>query len=477
MIIFASLVHGTTWCRASELTDNWRYLNVAKSSVPMQYGLSIDTRGLPHIVLLGSSVQGSKLTYQFWSGRRWTNSTIRPMDSDTYISSPSILLDEQGSPYIFFIENHFSGGPYTIELATLENGKWRFQAIASHKHISNLSVDRGMNNRAINLIYDFSDDSSRNRHTVLAYASVKKTKIEEKIIFSDSDRTIARFLATDYRNDLYISFTTKTKDGYEELKYLRYGEDGPVLRSLGKGNYHYYSPIILSGSNLPCIFVYNGDRDGIERVCVFLKKSERVLIPDTKDAQLPAVATDSTGRVHISYVDFNKLAYGKQELRYLMQRDDTWEYQTVDYGMNANVELSLDSKNMPHLLYQAAGQVKYATTSTAIRNSGKAVTTAERPAPDLQFEKLPVTPMAAKELISGIPRVRKDSGWAENLELEMYPTAADPVYLFHQYSFVRDDAISGHTVTAGWYHVNAYTGQVTDDMEKVLVKGNRKLKR
>lgn len=467
----AAMALGTPLCHATERIGTWQYLNVAEHRVSAQYKLSIDTKGLPHMVLLTQSGQGSSFVYQFWSDTGWTKSAVKPVGR--HVSDFSMFLDSHDAPHVFFVESRPDEKTDILQLAILRNGTWPLQPVAKHARISNLQV-LPCTNGTMKLIYDFSENRHYDGRTTLALSTMRDGVIDEKPVLLENDPPLDRFLSSDCRNDVLVAYVKETQDGYQEVAFLNYDGSREAVKSVARGTYHYFSPVTLGRASTPCIYVFNVDRDGIERLCISSEKVERELIPDAKDGQLPAVAVDSADQAHIAYVDFRRLAYGKQELRYLRQRGEGWEHQTVDYGMNANVELRLDAWDNPHLLYQVDDQLKYATTSGVIRSPGQASGKPERPDPDLVFEKLPITPGAAWALVRGLRKVRKDVKWADKLELESYPTATRPVYVFHQYTVVQDNATSGHTATAGWYYVNAYTGRVTDLEGRILIKGTGK---
>jgi hypothetical protein len=474
VIISTFLVLGVPWGQASGRSDLWRYLTVATLSNDSQFDLAVDAQGLPHIVILERSQ--CKMTYYFWSGDQWATKPIQRSACQGYIFEIAILLDDGGRLHVLTLEKVSSTGSQAIRLATLEGDAWRVRTVAQHQGISHLQAVPGQGG-VVHVIYDYWDGSPGAQQGGLAYARIIATTVEEKILLPvlPGDLTLTRYVTMDAQNDLHISFTTETDDGYEVF-YLRYEGETPMLRMISKGGYTFFSPITLSRAQLPCIYVYNWGLGGLERLCVLPERIERVAIPHTKDAQIPQVAVGSTDQVHIAYVDSTRSAYDRQELRYVTQQGDRWRAATVDYGISASARLRLDTQNQPHLVYRVSDRVKYATTARSILSAGRAAAVQERAAPDLDFEKLPITPKAAMKLIRSVPKVKRQSRWADRLEIDSYPTRARPAYLFHHYTVVQDSPTAGHTVTSGWYRVNAYTGQVVDDMGRVLVRGKQKRK-
>ena len=89
---YALVAFGIHESNAADRINGWQYLNVAQFSVPGEYKLSVDSKGLPHLLLRGLSNEGSSLVYQFWSNDQWNRSIIKKIDGDTYINDLFIFL-------------------------------------------------------------------------------------------------------------------------------------------------------------------------------------------------------------------------------------------------------------------------------------------------------------------------------------------------------------------------------------------------
>ncbi len=473
--IFTILTFSSRWCLAAEKNEHWQYLNVGKFSFLYQFELAIDSRGLPHIIIHGfedESDKEGKLIYKFWSGDKWISDNIQQKECDNYKSNLHLFLDTNDKPHIFFIEADKKKGLETIQLATLEDRNWKFQSLVSHVMISHLNIVKSADG-LFHLVYDCSDDRQRLRNSKLMYISLKEIKTEEKTLLNESEEPIHRYLCSDSRNDLHISYVSQLQDGYKEIKYLYYNESKTVLRSIKKGNYSYYIPIFISRGLVPYMFAFNNNQDEIEKICISADDAKSTRIHNTKDAQLPFIAIDSSEKFHIAYVDFRNCPSGKSKLRYLEQDGDIWNRQVVDFGMNCTVQFCLDNQNLPHFLYEFSNQLKYATTSNVIKNKGKFSSVREKSTPELDYQNLPITPAAAKKLVRNLAAVQKHLKWANILEIDGYPTTESPIYHLHQYALIMDNAVEGHTATAGWYRVNAYTGQIIDDEGNVFNEGKR----
>ncbi len=233
-------------------------------------------------------------------------------------ASLSLALDQSGQPHISFWRNDYPR-PGGLIYASWVSNAWDLQILESN-------TDAGRNN-------------------ALAFDSQNKPHI---IYFDDWNGVV------NYASWTGTAWTIEKAFGNGSLGMARLNP----------------ASLVFGTEDRPMVALSLGDSDPKSTLVWLLYKSGGVWQADqnydivgSSGARWPAIAADSNGKPHISYLDFNTgtLHYA----RLTSWGPDTWSNTTIDSGaqVGQGVSFAMDRLGLPHIAYMdlTHGIMKYAT--------------------------------------------------------------------------------------------------------------------
>jgi hypothetical protein len=304
---------GTAW--ALQTVDSSPYAGYTSS-------LAFDSTGKPRIAYIDydSSQSVYHIKYAAWNGTTWN---IFPVIDNAGEASLSLALDQSGQPHISYWRNNYpqTGG---LIYASWGGSAWTLQIV--------------------------EEDTDAGRNNALAFDSQNKPHIS----YLDDWDGAARFASWSG-----TAWTTEDAFGSGSLAMDR---NNPTSLVFGSGD-------------MPMIAISLGESEPKETLVWLLYKSGGVWHHDQNydivgsgGARWPAIAADSSGKPHISYLD-----YHTGQLHYASLTTwgpDTWSNAIIDAGaqVGQGASLAMDRFGKPHISFHdstyAEINLKYAHKSS-----------------------------------------------------------------------------------------------------------------
>ena len=353
----------------------WRYETVDSSPGVGYYStLAFDNTGKPAIAYL--DLFNSTLKLARWSGAAWTTQAVDNTTTDS--TNPTLLFDSSNNPLVAYVAGAYSTS-YQVKFARWTGSAWNISTVdtgidAYRKASVSLALDK---NGAPHLSY-FRNDTTREGG--LIYATWTGSTWSLQIVDPTYDNGNANSLAFDsqgvphisYYADfdeivMYASWNSQTSKWDLENAWTGVTVERTSATSLtfGSGDMPMIAVSLGDTSSLPCLvwLVYKPSPSGFVHS----------LVSDMDSCGVwPSIASDSSGKPRISYVDYthNQLHYASLTAWNTGLAPDTWTNEVLDAGaqVGQGVSVAMDRFGRPHVAYMdlTNGLMKYAYQETGL---------------------------------------------------------------------------------------------------------------
>ena len=302
-----------------------------------------------------------------WSGTAWTLQTV---DSSPFAGfTSSLAFDSSGKPRIAYEDYVSAEGIFRIKYAEWTGTTWNIFPVLDHTEnyqgtTLSLALDHGGQTH-ISYWRDIYGQTSG-----LFYASWAGSTWTLQNVDDDLDVGRDNSLAFDSQGKPHISYFD---DWDGEVLYASL--NGGVWTTevvFGDGlamDKNNSTSLVFGSADMPMIAISLGS-DPSETLTWLAYKSggywhhdQNYDIVGSSGARWPAIAADSSGKPHISYLDYNT-----GQLHYANLTSwgpDTWNNTTIDAGaqVGQGVSFAMDRFGRPHIAYMdlTHGTMKYAT--------------------------------------------------------------------------------------------------------------------
>jgi hypothetical protein len=348
--------NGTGW--KSEVVDPAPGVGYAAS-------LAFDNTGKPGISYYDDYHHSLKLAR--WNGTAWTLQTV---DSSPFAGfTSSLAFNSAGNPRIAYEDYDSAESIFRIKYAEWSGSAWNIHPVIDH------TEDSG--GATLSLALDHSGGAHisywRNNYGVaggLMYASLTGSAWMLQIVENDTDTGRDNSLAFDSQDKPHISYFD---DWNGLVRYASWNGTTWTTETVFGSNLamdkNNATSLVFGSKDMPIITVSLGS-DPHETLVWLAYKSGGVWQHDqnydivgSSGARWPSVAADSSGKPHISYLDYNT-----GQLHYASLTawgPDAWANAAVDAGaqVGQGVSMAMDRLGQPHIAYMdlTHSVMKYAT--------------------------------------------------------------------------------------------------------------------
>jgi len=308
-----------------------------------------------------------RLKFAIWSGTAWTLQTV---DSSPYAGfTSSLAFDSTGKPRIAYEDYDSDQNIFRIKYAEWNGTVWNiFPVIDQTENYQGTTLSLALDNSGQTHISYWRDNYGVSGG--LIYASWISNAWTLQIVEEDTNIGRDNSLAFDSQDKPHISYF----DDWNGLVLYASLNDGVWTTetvfgdglSMDKNN---STSLVFGSGDMPMIAVSLGSDPG-ETLTWLAYKSGGVWYHDqnydivgSSGARWPSIAADTSGKPHISYLDYNT-----GQLHYASLTawgPDTWSNTIIDSGaqVGQGVSFAIDRFGQPHIAYMdlTNGIMKYAT--------------------------------------------------------------------------------------------------------------------
>jgi hypothetical protein len=304
-----------------------------------------------------------------WSGTAWTLQTV---DSAPFAGfTSSLAFDSTGKPRIAYENYDTNLGSFPIKYAEWTGSAWNiFPMIDLMEDFAGTTLSLALDHSGGTHISYWTNnypDPAR-----LIYASWSGSAWIKQIVEEGNDLGRNNALAFDSQDKPHISYL----DDWEGVvRYASWsGTAWAAETAFGGGSLstakNNPTSLAFGSEDMPMIAISLGASDPRETLVWLLYKSGGVWHADqdhdivgSEGARWPSIAADSSGKPHISYLDYNTGVLHYANLT--SWGPDTWNNVAVDSGaqVGQGASLAMDRFGKPHIAYMdlTHGTMKYAT--------------------------------------------------------------------------------------------------------------------
>ena len=300
-----------------------------------------------------------------WSGTAWTLQTVDTSPFSGYTSS--LAFDSTGKPCIAYVDYDSNQSIYQIKYAEWTGTAWNIFPVVDNAGEASLSLALDQSGQPH--ISFWRNDYPRPGG--LIYASWVSNAWVLEIVENNTDAGRNNALAFDSQNKPHIIYFD---DWNGVVSYASWtGTAWTIENAMGNGSLGMArlnpASLVFGSEDMPMVALSLGESDPTSTLVWLLYKSGGVWhhdqnydIAGNSGARWPSIAADSSGKPHISYLDFNtgQLHY----TRLTAWNPDTWSNEAIDSGaqVGQGVSLAIDHFGRPHIAYMdlTHGIMKYA---------------------------------------------------------------------------------------------------------------------
>jgi hypothetical protein len=301
-----------------------------------------------------------------WSGTAWTLQTV---DSSPYAGyTSSLAFNGAGQPRIAYVDYDSDHGIYHVKYAEWTGTAWNIFPVIDNASEASLSLALDQSGQPH--ISFWRNDYPRPGG--LIYASWVSNAWVLQIVESNTDAGRNNALAFDSQNKPHIIYFDS---GNGVVNYASWtGTAWTIENAMGSGSLGMDrlnpASLVFGTGDMPMVALSLGESDPKSTLVWLLYKSDGVWhhdqnydIAGNSGARWPSIAADSSGKPHISYLDYNtgQLHY----TRLTAWGPNTWSDAVIDSGaqVGQGASLAMDRFGRPHIAYMdlTHGIMKYAT--------------------------------------------------------------------------------------------------------------------